>query len=248
MSYDTIYGMTSPGAYVAMMYRRYMHDYNVPDGALVPLAINNRNNAAKNPIAVMQKELTEEEYMSSRFIADPLRLFDYCLINDGGVALILTTAERAKNLRKPPVLIAGTSACSDLTNYYTSTDFFGEASRIAARDLYASAGLGPEDVDVLEIYDNFTPTIFFGLEGFGFCPPGSAWEWVKEGRIALDGEMPINTSGGHTSESYMQGWALHAEAVRQLRGECGDRQVADCEVVQYICPSPIVTSHLLTKG
>jgi acetyl-CoA acetyltransferase len=246
-SYDTIYGMTSPGAYVAMMYRHYMHEFNVPDGALAPLAINNRNNAAKNPIAVMQKELTEEEYMSSRFIADPLRLFDYCLINDGGVALILTTAERARDLKKPAVLIAGTAACSDLTNFYTSTDYFGEASKKASEHLYSSAGIGPDEVDVLEIYDNFTPTIFFGLEGFGFCPHGTAWEWVKNGRIALDGEKPINTSGGHTSESYMQGWALHAEAVRQLRGECGDRQVEDCEVVQYICPSPVVTSHILKR-
>jgi acetyl-CoA acetyltransferase len=247
-SYDTVYGMTSPGAYVGMMYRHYMAEFGVPDGALAPLAINNRQNAAKNPIAVMRSPLSEEEYRSSRFISDPLRLYDYCLINDGAVALILTSADRARDLKKPPVRITATAACSDLTNFYTSTDYFGAASASVSRELYSAAGLGPEDVDLLEIYDNFTPTILFGLEGFGYCKPGTAWQWVTGGRIALDGEMPVNTSGGHTSESYMQGWALHAEAVRQLRHECGDRQVKDCHVAQYICPAPIVSSHILTRG
>jgi acetyl-CoA acetyltransferase len=247
-SYDTIYGMTSPGAYVGLMYQRYAQEFNVPDGALAPLAINNRNNAAKNPNAVMKKPITVDDYLAAPFIAEPLRLLDYCLINDGGVALIVTSAERAKHLKQTPVHIAATATCSDLTNYYTSTDYFGEACRSVAGSLYATAGMGPSDMDVLEIYDNFTPTIFFSLEGFGHCAPGEAWEWVQGGRIALDGEMPINTSGGHTSESYMQGWALHAEAVRQLRHECGDRQVAGCEVAQYICASPIVSGHIFTRG
>jgi acetyl-CoA acetyltransferase len=245
--YDTAYGMTSPGAYVSMMYQRYQAQYNVPDGALAPLAVNNRDNAMLNPIAVMQKPLTEAEYLSSRFIAEPLRLFDYCIINDGAVALILTSAERAKDLRQPQVNVVATAACSDLTNFYTSDDYFFEASQRASQELYAEAGMGPEDMDVVEIYDNFTPTILFSLEGFGHAAQGESWEWIKDGRISRTGERPINTNGGHTSESYMQGWALHAEAVRQLRGECGDRQVPNCEVAQYICASPIVTSHILRR-
>lgn len=247
-SYDLAYGMTSPGAYVAMMYQRYRHLYGVPDGALAPLAINNRRNAAANPNAVMRTPLTEDDYLNSRFIAEPMRLFDYCLINDGGVALILTSAERARDLRKTPVYIKGTAASSDLTNLYTSDDLFQSACQSVANAVYSEAGIGPDEVNCLEVYDNFTPTILFSLEGFGYCKPGTAWEWIRGGRIARDGEKPVNTSGGHTSESYMQGWALHAEAVRQLRGECGERQVPNCEVAQYMCAAPIVNSHILQRG
>ncbi len=245
--YDTMYGMTSPGAYVGLMYRRYQYLYNVPDDALAPLAINNRKNGALNPNAVMQTPITYEEYMAARYISEPLRLFDYCLINDGGVVFIVTTAERARDLKKPPVYVAATAGAGDITNFYTSTDFFYAASRDVAERLYPAAGIGPEEVDCAQIYDNFTPTILFSLEGFGYCPRGEAWQWVKDGRIELGGKLPVNTSGGHTAESYMQGWALHAEAVRQVRGEAGPRQVPNCEVVHYICVSPIITSHILHK-
>lgn len=244
-SYDTIYGMTSPGAYVAMMYQRYMHEYGVPDGALANLAINNRNHAMLNPNAVMRTPVDLDTYLNSHFIAEPLRLFDYCLINDGGVALIVTTPDRAKDLKKPPVYVRSTAACSDLSNFYTSKDYFYTACHSVSDRVYKDAGISRDDVDVLQVYDNFTPTILFALEGFGFCDRGRAWEWTTSENISHTGKLPINTSGGHTSESYMQGWALHVEAVRQLRGEGGDRQVADCRVAQYICPSPIVTSHIL---
>ncbi|HVW18848.1 MAG TPA: thiolase family protein [Solirubrobacteraceae bacterium] len=245
VGYDAMYGMTSPGAYVGMMYRRYRELYGVPDDALYPVARNNRRNAMRNPAAVFHDELTYEQYVGSRYIAEPLRLFDYCIINDGGVAFIVTTLERAHALAKRPVRVAATAGLSDLTNYYTSRDFFFEACSDVARRVYAESGLGPEDMDVLQIYDNFTPTILFTLEGFDHAPRGEAWEWVRDGRIELDGERPVNTSGGHTSESYMQGWAMHVEAVRQIRGECGDRQVPGCDTAQYMCASPIVTSHVL---
>lgn len=246
VGYDAMYGMTSPGAYVAMMYRRYQQLYGAPDDALLPLALNNRRNAMRNPAAVFRKELTEEEYLASRYIAEPLRLYDYCVINDGGVAFIVTSMERARDLRKAPVRVAATAGRADLTNYYTTTDFFHGACQDVAARLYEQAGVGPEDVDCLQVYDNFLPTILFTLEGFGHAEAGQAWEWVRGGRIALEGPRPLNTSGSHTSESYMQGWALHTEAVRQLRGECGERQVPGCRSVQYMCASPIVTSHVLT--
>jgi len=244
--YDAMYGMTSPGAYVAMMYRRYQHLFGVPDGALAPLALNNRKNAARNPGAVFQEEIDEATYLAARFIAEPLRLFDYCLINDGGVAFIVTSMERARTLAKPPVRVAATAARAELTNFYTSEDFFYRTCQHVAADLYREAELGPEDMDCLEIYDNFLPTILFSLEGFGHAARGEAWRWVRGGRIDLEGERPINTAGGHTGESYMQGWAHHVEAVRQLRGECGPRQVPACRTVQYICAAPITTAHVLT--
>jgi acetyl-CoA acetyltransferase len=243
--YDSMYGMTSPGASVALMYRRYQHQYQVPDGALAPIALNNRRNAELNPVAVMQKPLTEEEYLQGRFIAEPLRLHDYCIINDGGVALILTTVERARDLRKRPVKIAATAGMGVLSNYYHDPEFFFPACQDVAARVYGQSGYGPDDLDCVQIYDNFTPVVLFSLEGFGFAPQGEAWQWATSERIAREGTTPLNTAGGHTSESYMQGWAHHVEAVRQIRGEADERQVADCNVAQYICASPIVTSHIL---
>lgn len=247
-AYDTVYGMTSPGAYVAMMYQRYRERYAVPDLALAPLAINNRDHAKLNPDAVMRADLTMDDYAAARFIAEPLRLYDYCLINDGAVAMILTSETIARRLDRPVVTIRATAAMGDLTNFYTSDDFFQESCQAVSRQVFTAAGMTTKDVDCAQIYDNFTPTILFSLEGFGYCPPGTAWDWVRDGRIGLGGDLPVNTSGGHTSESYMQGWALHVEAVRQLRGEAGARQVPNCEVVQYICASPIVASHILVRS
>jgi acetyl-CoA acetyltransferase len=248
VAYDEMYGMTSPGAYVALMYQRYRQLYGAPGDALAPLAVNNRRNATRNPVAVFQQELTTEEYLSARYIAEPLRLLDYCLINDGGVAFIVTSAERAASLRKPAVRVAATAGMADLTNHYTSEDFFFGACQDVARRLYQQCGLRPDQMNAMQVYDNFLPTILFTLEGFGHADRGEAWQWVRDGRIHHDGPRPVNTSGGHTAESYMQGWAMHVEAVRQLRGEAGARQVPGCQAVQYMCASPIVTSHVLTIG
>lgn len=246
-AYDAMYGMTSPGASAAMMFRRHQHEFGTPPEALAALAINNRRNGARNPNAVFRQPITSEEYFAARHIAEPLRLFDYCLINDGGVALIVTSAERARGLRKPPAYIAATQAGSQLGYQYATEDFYYAASRDVAERVYAQAGVTPSEVDCLQVYDNFTPTILFSLEGFGFCPRGKSGDWVRDGRVELDGELPVNTAGGHTAESYMQGFALTVEAVRQVRGEAGPRQVPGCDVVQYICVAPIVTSHIFHR-
>lgn len=246
--HDLTYGMTSPGAYVGMMYQRYMQTYGVPDGALAPLAISNRRNAQRNPAAVMKKDLSLEEYMGARYITDPLRLYDYCMINDGGVAIIVTTEDRAKNLRKTPVKVAATASSTDLTAHYTKTDFFKTASKVVADKLWNDSGLSPSDIGTVQIYDNFTPIMLLSLEHFGFAPEGEGWRFIQDGRIELEGELPINTSGGHTSEGYMQGWALEVEAIRQVRGDAGDRQVPGVNASQYICVSPIVTSHIFQRA
>jgi hypothetical protein len=119
--------------------------------------------------------------------------------------------------------------------------------QMVAKDLFASSDIGRGEVDVMQIYDNFTPTFLFTLEGLGFCGRGESGDWVTPERIARDGELPLNTSGGHTSESYMQGWALLAEAVRQVRGECSERQVMDCKTALYACAAPIC-SGILFRG
>jgi acetyl-CoA acetyltransferase len=246
--YETIYGMTSPGAAVALMWRRYMHEYGAPEESLAAVAISNRYHASMNERAVFRQPLTLEEYLSARWIVAPLRLYDYCLINDGGVALILTTAERARDLKKPPVYLTATAACTDLTFFYTVDDFFRDAVRTCAEAVFKASGLGHRDVQVCQIYDNFTPTVIFGLEGAGFCKYGEGFQFVQDSRIPLGGELPVNTSGGHTSESYMQGFGLHVENVRQLRGEAGRRQVPDCRVAMYICPAPVASVHIMTRG
>ncbi len=244
---DAAYGMTSPGASVAHMFRRHQHLYGTKEETLGHLAINNRLNAALNPNAVMRDPISMEDYLNSRYIAEPLRLLDYCLINDGAVCIILTSAERARSLRKPPVYLHSMAMAGDFDQQYTVDDMFYTPLQMVARDLFVASDFGRGDIDVAEIYDNFTPTLLFTLEGLGFCGRGESGGWVTPERIARDGELPLNTSGGHTSESYMQGWGLLAEAVRQVRGECGERQVAGCKTALYACAAPIC-SGIIFRG
>jgi acetyl-CoA acetyltransferase len=243
--FDGLSGMSSPGAYVAMMYRHYAEQYGVPDGALAPLAISNRRHAGLTPGAVMTSPLDEAGYLAARWVAEPLRLLDYCLVNDGAVTLIVTSLERARTLRARPVVVAASAARADIQPHYGSSDLHDEACRDVARRLHQLSGLTPEQMDCLQIYDNFTPITLFALEGFGHAERGTAWQWVRDGRIGFDGPRPLNTSGGHTSQGYLQGWGLLAEATRQIRGEAGARQVAGCDTAQYMCASAIVSSHVL---
>lgn len=246
-TFEHVYGMTSPGAGVALAYSRYVHDYQVPDGALAPIAISNRRHAKNNPLAVMRDEITYDDYLSARFIAEPLRLLDYCLINDGAVVVIMTSRERAQSLRKPPVLIRGGSSSATLSLTYQAKDNGWASGVAAAEQLWRDSGYSPQDVDVVSVYDNFTPVVLFSLEAFQYCKQGEGWEFIKDGRIEVGGELPINTSGGHTAESYMQGWNHIAELVRQVRGE-SNNQVENCGLAQYICYAQITTSLLFSRG
>jgi acetyl-CoA acetyltransferase len=237
------WGMTSPGAFHALMARRHMALYGTTNDHLGTVAATFRRHAALNPAAVMREPFTLADYHASRWICEPLHLLDYCLINDGGVALILTTAERARDMRRPPVYVRGFGQATALKgSTFPPEDFWRAPMRLVADDVYRMAGLGRGDMDALMIYDNFTPTVLFSLEGFGFCDEGEGGPFVAEGNLALGGTFPTNTSGGHLSESYMQGWALNVEAVRQVRGACGARQVPNCAHVQYIAAAPVVTS------
>ena len=244
------WGMTSPGAIHAMMWRRHMHQFGTTHDDLGHVSTAFRHHACLNPDAVMHgRAMTLEDHAKARPICEPLQLLDYCLINDGGVAWIMTSAERARDMRRPPVLLSG-YARQDAFHYGSCpADDFWHPSLSACRSVYDRAGIGQADIQGLGIYDNFSPTVMFSLEGLGFCELGGSGSFVRDGTLQLGrGRWPTNTSGGHLSDSYMQGWGIIAECVRQLRHECGDRQIPDAQAMQYICATNIAQSAILRRA
>lgn len=239
------YGMTSPGAFSALMLQRHRHLYGTTDEQLGTVATTFRAHAGLNPQALRRHPLTLRDYLASRYIVAPLRILDYCQINDGGVALVLTTAERARDLPNTPVHVLGAAQRARLTGSdLPPEDFWADALTEVGNAVLHAADRDRAAVDALMAYDNFSPNVLFTLEGLGWCKPGEAGEWIADGRIGLGGELPCNTSGGQLSEGYLQGWGLVVEAVRQLRGECGPRQVPGARTIQYACAAPIVSSVL----
>jgi len=252
--YDPVFGMTSPGAQYAMLYSRYVdrYGYRGRDELLGAVPIAFRKHAMLNPTAVMRDPLTLDAYLKARYIARPLRLHDYCLICDGATAYIVTSAERAKDLRKPPAYIASFAEHSTLWEMYVPPEppeeYWYSYAQTMAKEVFERSGFAIKDVSVFQVYDNFSPDVLWSLEGVGFCPRGEALRWIQGGRIELGGELPVNTSGGMLSEVYLQGWNLVAEAVRQLRGECGARQVRNCNVVLYVCLAGVSSMVLLSSA
>jgi acetyl-CoA acetyltransferase len=241
------YGMTSPGAVLALLFQRHAHAYGTTSEQLAAVPVAFRKHAALNPLAVMREPITIEDHQSSRFICEPLHLLDYCLINDGGIAMIMTSADRAKDAKQRPAYLRGFAMESRLAEGEFSNDFGRSCMQSVASRLYPMAGVEREDIDALMIYDNFSPTVLFNLEGYGFCPVGESGAYVQGGRLELGGDYPTNTNGGHLSESYMQGWSLNVEAVRQIRGSLGERQVPHAKLVQYLSGGPISTSIIYSS-
>ena len=235
--YHAPWGFTSQGALYAMMFRRYMEESGLTSAELGEVAVAQRIHASLTPHALMQKRITVEDYLASNFVCEPLHLYDYCLINDGGVAIIISAADRAKSIRPDPVLIHGVGR-HDLNRGATSleprlTNYYLPAQQAVAEQVFNMAGVGPQDMDCLQVYDSFSCHIPLALEGYGYCKVGEAGKFMREHGISLEKGLPVNTAGGHLSESYMQGWAHQVEAVRQVRGTCGARQVPDCRFVHY---------------
>lgn len=236
------YGLTAPAAGAALAWRRYMSLYGATTDPLGEVAVTLRSHARKNPNAVMTKPMTLEDHRASREVVAPLRLFDCCIVSDGAVVVLVTSAERARDLRKPPVLVSGMQGIrAGRDEFIFAPPGLGinqqQPGRVAPRpedgDAYRMAGIERGDVDGLYTYDAFTPLVLFVLERFGFCPPGEAHAWVGGGRIALGGALPVNTSGGLMSEAHVSGWNSIAEIVRQLRGEAGERQIPDASHLQW---------------
>lgn len=245
------WGFTSPGMAHALMFRRHMEIYGTTTRQLAEISVAIRHHACLNPDAVMKKPITIDEHEEARPISLPLRLLDYCLINDGAVCFILTTTARARDCRKPLVMLSGfggreSFTASSFQNF--DIDFWHDAVKEVGMVAREMAGVAHDEIDALMCYDNFTPTVLFSLEGLGFCKKGESGAFVEGGALKIGGRLPTNTDGGHLSNSYMQGWALNVEAVRQLRGECGARQIPDCAVVQYVQATPCTRSIIYTRG
>lgn len=223
------WGMMSAAANSAVAADRHMHTYGTTSRHLGEVASACRYHASLNPDAVMRDPFTVDEHQASPWIVRPLHLLDCCLISDGGVCVIVTTAERARDLAKPAVLVGGFGQAHTTMNLESEDWWYVPHQKRALADAFAMAGCTTDDIQVAQLYDNFTISVLLWLEHAGFCKPGESGAFVEGGRIRLGGALPVNTAGGNLSESYMEGWLHIVEGVRQVRGECGPRQVPDVE-------------------
>lgn len=233
------YGLTHPGSGAAAAWRKYQHIYGVTDDKLGLVATSTRAHAMLNPQALRREPMSMDDYFASRVVIDPLRLFDFASVNDGAVCVIVTRAERARDCAKAPVYIAGMQGLhAGREEFVFAPPGLGiwqqsETPRTRKMTAYEMAGVTHADIDGLFVLDSFSPLVIFALEEFGFCGPGEGGDWIAEGHGRLGGKLPINTNGGHLSEGMLGGWGHQVEAVRQLRNECGPRQIADAKIIQF---------------
>jgi acetyl-CoA acetyltransferase len=247
------WGLSRPVDEVAMLTRRYMHEFGATRDHLANVALAFRKHANRNPAATMhEKTLTREQYMDARWISEPLCLFDNCLETDGALACVLVPAERAADLPQPPVLVH--SAAQGLpTQHQTMINYFNEdplkgPSWAAATRLWEHSDFRPEDVKVAQIYDAFSPLIPLSLEGYGFCARGEGAAFSDEGALEWpDGRLPTNTAGGGMSEAYVHGFNLVLEGVRQMRGT-STSQVDGAECCLVTSGEGVPTSALLLRN
>jgi acetyl-CoA acetyltransferase len=245
------YGLLTPASWVALHARRYMHEYGVTNEDFGRVSVVDRKHAANNPAAwFYQRPITLEEHQSSRWIVEPvLRLLDCCQESDGGVALVVTTPERARDLRQTPAVItaAAQGAGDDgelMTSYYRPEITGLPEMRVVADKLWAESGLGPADIQTAFLYDHFTPFVLVQLEELGFCKRGEAKDFATVENLSIGGRLPINTSGGLLGEAYIHGMNGITEAVRQIRGTAIN-QVVDVEHVLVTAGTGCPTSGLI---
>jgi acetyl-CoA acetyltransferase len=226
------WGWSSQAAHWALMFTNYASTYGITEEDLGAVAVTLRSNAALNENATMRAPMSIEDYLASRYIVRPMRLYDMCLVNDGAVCLILTSADRARDLAHTPVHVSGwgTSQVSHSKMHYMVKERLRPQLAAAGAQALGIAGVTIGDVDHFEGYDASTIHLVNQLEGYGFAEPGHGLDFWKEGRTTIGSTIPTNTSGGMLSEAYLQGWNLLAEVVRQLRHEAGPRQVDGAEV------------------
>ena len=229
MQHETPYGMPTPVGGYAMAAKRHMHEYGTTSEHLAEIAVATRKWAQLNPAATRRDDLSIDDVMNSGMISEPLHLLDCCLVTDGAGAIVMTTAERAKDLKSKPISVKG---YGEAHTHWTVSEMPDLAhllpAKQAGKTAMEMAGVSHSDIDVVQIYDSFTITVLLSLEALGFCKPGEGGPFVSNQNTAPGGAFPMNTSGGGLSALHpgMFGIFLLIEAARQLRNECGDRQVS----------------------
>ncbi len=225
-------GITGANPMYALAARRHMLRYGTTCEQFGAIAVAQRGWAALNPRAQLRAEITIEDYLASRWIADPFRLLDCCLVSNGGIAVIVTTAERAASLAQPPVHVLGWGQGHPGRSMRRNEDFgLITGAAISGPAALAMAGIGVGDIDVAELYDCYTYTVLITLEDYGFCPKGNGGPFVASGILGPGGKLKLNTGGGQLSSYYLWGMTPLSEAVIQARGQGGDRQVPDHDLV-----------------
>jgi len=244
------FGLLTPASWIAMFATRIMHEYGVTSEDFGRVAVADRAHAATNPAAhFFGRPITLEEHQSSRWIVEPLHLLDCCQETDGGQALLVTSLERARDLRQPPAVInAAVQGMADdqqmMRSYFRESLVDLPEMATCARQLWETSGLGPDDIRTAVLYDHFSPFVLPQLEEFGFCKRGEAKDFLRGGEINLDGRLPVNTHGGQLGEAYLHGMNGIAEGVRQVRGTSVN-QVADVEHVLVTAGTGVPTSALI---
>ena len=226
--FETPYRPFLPSTAYALAASRHMHQFGTTREQMAEVAVAARQWALKNPVAWEKKPLTVEEVLAARMVSYPFTVRDICLVTDGGGAIVLVSPERAKSLKKPPVYVLGQGEYITHANISSMPDLTVTGAAESGRRAYAMAGLAAKDIEIVELYDAFTINTILFLEDLGFCKKGEGGAFVTGGRIAPGGSLPVNTNGGGLSYCHpgMYGLFLLIEAVRQLRGECGERQIA----------------------
>lgn len=237
------YGMSGPIQGHALAFRRYLEQYGGDRDSLAELAVSSRRNANLNPFAAFQDTpLSRDDYLRARMIADPLVLFDCDVPVTACAAMVLTLTERARDLVRRPVRVAAIDQQTAPTTdriYYALADPMLTGAPMVQR-MWEQSGFGPADMDAAQLYDGFSPSALYWLEASGFCQRGEALDFIRDGRIALDGEMPVNTFGGSLSQGRLHGMGHVLEAVHQLRGTAGLRQLADPQAMLVADGSPML--------
>lgn len=227
-SAETAAGLMSTTHRYALAANRYMTTYGVTHDEFGAVAVSQRRWARLNPSAAMRSPLSLDEYHASRWIVEPLHLLDCCLVSNGGAAVIVTSAERARDLRQPPVHVRGWAQSHPAPALRSGSTFgLTTGAKASGRAALAMAGLSLADVQLREIYDCYTYTVLVTLEDYGFCGPGEAGALAASGALAPGGDLPTNTGGGQLSSFYLWGMTPLHEAVTQVRGQAGERQVSD---------------------
>jgi acetyl-CoA acetyltransferase len=231
--FEPVFGLPTPVGAYALAAMRHMHEYGTTSEQLAEVAVATRKWATMNEKAMMRDPITIQDVLHSRWVSEPLHLLDCCLVTDGGGAVVVTTAERARNTPKAPIWVLGHGEAHTHNSIASMPDLATHQAAVASgRDAFKMAGLTPADIDVVEVYDSFTITVVMTLEALGFCAPGEGGAFVSGQRTAPGGSFPMNTNGGGLSYCHpgMYGIFLLIEATRQLRGECGPRQVEGAHV------------------